>query len=147
MDISLPSRDALKAQARRLRTRLSDAGTPVSHAMALEAVAHQWGMRDWNTLSAVVRDTPTAIWQVGQPVSGRYLGQRFQGVVKAVTQQVNGFWRMTLRFNAPVDVVRSDRFSCLRRQINCSIDAQGRSPQKTSDGVPQVVLLDHGSRP
>lgn len=147
MDTSLPSRDALKAQARRLRAKLSDAGQPISHAAALEAVAHQWGLRDWNTLSALAQDTPTPAWQVGQHVSGRYLGQGFQGVIKMAGQRSNGFWRMTLRFDDPVDVVRSAHFSCLRRQVSCSVDARGRSPRKTSDGVPQMVLLDHWSRP
>ncbi|MDW3182132.1 MULTISPECIES: glyoxalase superfamily protein [unclassified Roseobacter] len=147
MDTPLPSRDALKAQARRLRARLIEAGQPMSHSMALEAVAHQWGMRDWNTLCALAGDAPRTAWQIGQRVSGRYLGRRFQGVVKAANQRAQGFWRMTIRFDQPVDVVRSEQFSCLRRQINCSLDARGRSPQKTSDGVPQVILNDHWSRP
>lgn len=146
MDISLPSRDALKAQARRLRARLGDAGHQMSHAMALEAVAHQWGLRDWNTLCALAQDGPTHQWQVGQRITGRYLGHPFQGTIKTASQRAGGFWRLTIRFDEPVDVVRSDKFSCLRRQINCSVDARGHSPQKTSDGRPQVVLSDHWSR-
>ena len=37
----IPSRDVLKAQAKRLRADLGDKGTQMSHASALETVAHQ----------------------------------------------------------------------------------------------------------
>ena len=49
----IPSRDVLKAQAKRLRADLADRGQPISHAQALETIAHQWGARDWNTLAAL----------------------------------------------------------------------------------------------
>ena len=49
----IPSRDVLKAQAKRLRADMKINGTDLPHAAALEMVAHQWGMRDWNTLAAV----------------------------------------------------------------------------------------------
>ena len=145
MDISLPSRDALKAQAKRLRQKLAADGTTVSHSQALEAVAHQWGARDWNTLSARAGTAPTKGYSPGQRVSGRYLGHRFTGVVKAAERRSQGYWRLVLRFDAPVDVVSSEQFSALRRQVTAVIDATGRSPQKTSDGVPHVVLADHWS--
>lgn len=48
----LPSTDDLKQQARRLRTALAARGTELSHGHALELVAAQHGVRDWNTLSA-----------------------------------------------------------------------------------------------
>lgn len=146
MDIALPSRDALKAQARRLRAKLAEAGHTLTHAAALEAVAHQWGARDWNTLCARAGDTPTPAWQIGQRVTGRYLGHPFRAVVKAAQQRGSTHWRLTLRLDEAVDVARSTQFSCLRRQISCTLDARGRSPQKTSDGVPQMVLHDHWAR-
>ena len=41
-----------KQQAKRLRTSLAERGVEVTHSEALELVAHQYGARDWNTLSA-----------------------------------------------------------------------------------------------
>ncbi|WP_300058304.1 glyoxalase superfamily protein [uncultured Roseobacter sp.] len=146
MDIALPSRDALKAQARRLRARLAETGQTLSHSAALEAIAHQWGARDWNTLCALAGETPKPAWQVGQRVSGRYLGHPFRGQVHGAERRGARHWRLTLRLDTPVDVARSTHFSCLRRQISCTLDAQGRSPQKTSDGVPQMVLHGHWAR-
>jgi catechol 2,3-dioxygenase-like lactoylglutathione lyase family enzyme len=44
--------DTHKQMAKRLRTDLAERGVAVSHAEALEIVAHQHGVRDWNTLAA-----------------------------------------------------------------------------------------------
>lgn len=147
MDIALPSRAALKAQARRLRAKLAETGQALSHSAALEVIAHQWGARDWNTLSALADEVPSPAWQVGQRVSGRYLGHPFCAQVQSAARRGTTHWRLTLRLDDTVDVARSRHFSCLRRQISCTLNARGESPQKTSDGVPQMVLHDHWSRP
>ena len=140
MDHTLPSRDALKAQAKRLRADLAAQGTPITHAQALETLAHQWGARDWNTLSARLgNDAPTG-FAPGMAVSGRYLGHRFTGYVKAARMMAHGHWQLTLRFDQPVDVVTSPHFSNFRQQVNCTVDASGASPRKTSDGQPQMVI-------
>lgn len=135
----IPSRDVLKAQAKRLRSDLAAKGQTISHAQALETIAHQWGARDWNTLSARAGNTHPG-WSPGQRVTGRYLGHAFAGEVKAARQQANGFWALTLRFDEAVDVVTSTQFSAFRRQVNTTVNADGRSPQKTSDGQPHMVL-------
>lgn len=114
----------------------------MSHAEALETVAHQWGARDWNTLAALASDAHPG-WSPGQRVSGHYLGHPFAGVVKAARHSANGFWSLTLRFDAAIDVVTSDHFSAFRRQVNTTVNAQGQSPQKTSNGQPHMVL--HGT--
>jgi len=44
--------DIHKGMAKRLRADLADRGLAVSHSEALELVAHQYGVRDWNTLAA-----------------------------------------------------------------------------------------------
>ena len=136
---SIPSRDVLNTQAKRLRSDLAASGQSISHAQALETVAHQWGAKDWNTLSAQASAGHSA-WTPGQRVTGRYLGHTFAGFVKAARQQANGFLALTLRFDAPIDVVSSTQFSAFRRQVSATVNAQGTSPQKTSDGQPHMVV-------
>ena len=142
MDISLPSRCALKAQAKRLRAGLADTGQPITHAQALEAVAHQWGARDWNTLHAMAKDTPQQHYAPKQPVTGLYLGHRFKGTIKAANAKGGGYWALTLVFDEAIDVVTSDHFSSFRKQVMCTIGPNGQTVQKTSDGQPHVVI-DH----
>ena len=137
--MTLPTTDVLKSQARTLRRDMAARGQALSHAQALETVAHQWGARDWNTAAALAACGPTG-WHPGQRVSGRYLGHAFTGVVKAARQGASGYWTLTLRFDAPIDVVASARFSAFRRQVSATVNAAGRSPQKTSEGVPHLVL-------
>ena len=139
MTTPIPPTDVLKSQAKRLRADLAAQGKTVSHAATLEIVAHQWGARDWNTLSAQA-STPTIGWKPGDRASGRYLGQPFKGVVKAAKLSGSGMWSLTLRFDQAVDVVTSPLFSNLRRQVNAVVGANGISPRKTSDGQPHLVL-------
>ena len=138
--ITLPSRDTIKAQAKRLRTTLADQGRPMPHATALETVAQQWGYRDWNTLSAALEATPTPRWHIGQTVQGHYLGHAFSGQIKSITQKGSDHAQLTLVFDQPVDVVASDKFSALRRQVTATVNAAGRTVEKTSDGQPHLVL-------
>jgi len=138
--IVLPSRDMLKAQARRLRSTLADKGTRISHADALETLALQWGYRNWNTLSAALEAAPAPRWQIGARVEGRYLGHAFAGRIKSVNQKGADHAQLTLVFDQPVDVVASDQFSALRRQVTATVNAQGRTIEKTSDGQPHLVL-------
>lgn len=145
MDTPIPARTTLKTQAKRLRSTLTAAGTPCTHAQALEAVAQQWGARDWNTLCAQAPATDQPGYRTGQRLAGRYLGHRFTGTVKAARAMANGQHALTLRFDAAIDVVASPQFSAFRRQVNCVVNAQGRSAPKTSDGAPHVVLDTAGS--
>lgn len=139
--ITIPSRDALKSQAKRLRQDLATRGRSISHAEALEAIAHQWGARDWNTLCARAAPADTAPgYAIGQRVSGTYLGHAFDGQVLAARQSGNGYWALVLRFDAPIDVVESSYFSSFRRQVNVTVTPKGTSPQKTSNGQPHLVL-------
>ena len=137
---NLPPRDALKVQAKRLRSTLAEQGTAMPHAAALETIAKQWGYRDWNTLSAAAQIAPTPRWQIGQRVTGRYLGHSFSGHIKSVNQKGNEHAQLTVVFDKPVDVVASDKFSSLRRQITAIVNGQGRTIEKTSNGQPHLVL-------
>lgn len=136
---TIPSRDVLKAQAKRLRSDLAERGKTLSHAEALETIAHQWGARDWNTLAAKAADVHQG-WAPGQRISGRYLGHPFKGEIKAARQSANGYWSLTLRFDEAIDVVTSAHFSSFRRQVSTTVTPKGVSPQKTSDGRPHMVL-------
>ena len=145
MTSPLPTRSELKTQARRLRDGLSASGQTLSHAQALEAIARQWGARDWNTLVAAAPETlpdaAIARWQVGARVRGRYLGHDFSGRIKAAREGSGGYWQLTVVFDSPVDVVASRHFSNLRRQVDCAVNGQGASVGKTSDGTPHMVLF------
>ncbi|MWD27737.1 hypothetical protein E0K89_009650 [Aquicoccus sp. SCR17] len=125
-----------KARARALRA----AGQAGSHSAALELVAREEGARDWNTLSARLRAGDGPPFSAGQAVSGRYLSQPFTGRILSVTEAGGGLWRLQIRFDAPVDTVRFASFSNLRRQIRAEVGRDGRSPRRTSDGAPQLVL-------
>jgi len=130
----------LKAQAKRLRSRLQTSGTQISHSEALELIAHQNGARDWNTLRASAGNMPP-LPKIGERVTGRYLGQRFAGVVRGMSRiGPNDQYRITLHFDDPVDVVTFDSFSSFRQRVSTLINSDGVSPRKTSDGQPQLVV-------
>ena len=139
----LPSLDALKDQAKRLRARFAAEGETVLHARALELVAAQYGYRDWNTLHAAVGNRPPLDpWMLGSRVRGHYLGQPFDANVlgvQAVGSQP-GRYRLTLHFDEPVDVVTFESFSAFRQRVHCTIDGTGRTVEKTSNGRPHLEL-------
>ncbi len=136
-----------KEEARRLRDSLAVAGTGISHSRSLELVARQKGFRDWNTLhgqlgqAAEVNQPAGPPVQLGQMVEGTYLGQPFTAEVLGI-QILNGgnHYRVTLDLAEPVDVVTFESFSAFRRRISATINSQGRTAEKTSNGVPQMVI-------
>ncbi|MBN8293776.1 hypothetical protein JI664_17525 [Rhodobacter sp. NTK016B] len=132
--------ESAKAQAKALRQALATAGTPVSHAQALELVAKQHGARDWNTLHARLaqRNMPPEL-AFGDRVTGRYLGQAFSGEVIGL-QGPSGHRQVEIKLDRPVDVVQFESFSNLRSRIRSVIDETGRSLRKTSNGEPQLVV-------
>lgn len=136
----VPSVDALKAQAKRLRAAMTEKQTPITQGMALEAIARQWGYRDWNTLSAFSKSNAPRGWHVDQRVSGTYLGHMFHGKLKAVRAANGGFWYVTVIFDDPVDVVESKAFSSFRKQVNVLLNSDGITPAKTSNGLPHMEL-------
>ena len=140
---TLPSLDALKDQARRLRTRLAAEGETIGHSRSLELIAAQYGFRDWNTLHAAVGNRPPFNpWMLGSRVKGRYLGQAFEGEilsVQALTAQP-GCYRLTMKFDEPVDVVTFESFSAFRQRVTATVDETGRTIEKTSNGLPQLEL-------
>lgn len=137
----------LKDEARRLRTGLASAGSPVSHSQSLELIAKQKGYRDWNTLfaklghAAMSNRASGPPVRIGQLVEGIYLGQPFTAEVLGIQLQNGGSrYRITLDLAEPVDVVTFDSFSAFRRRISATVSADGKTAEKTSNGKPQLEL-------
>lgn len=129
----------LKAQAKRLREKLRGTGVDLSHAQSLELVAHQHGVRDWNTLHAMAGNRMHL--RVGDRVKGTYLGQTFTAEIRGLTVLGDGAHRrITLQFDAPVDVVTFDSFSSFRQRVSGEVGWDGRSTRRTSNGEPQLVV-------
>ena len=137
----LPDLAALKAQAKRLRTTLASEGNFISHSEALEFIARQYGYRDWNTLHAAAGNRPAEPWQLGTKVTGRYLGQAVSGEIIALTRLGGGTrYRVTLDLDEAVDVVTFDSFSAYRKRINATINRDGVTAARTSNGEPHLRL-------
>lgn len=135
-----PSLDTVKAQAKALRQALRARGTVVSHAQALELIARQHGARDWNTLHARLtqRNAPPEL-ALGDRVAGSYLGQAYTGEITALSGPA-GHRQVEIKVDQPVDTVRFESFSNWRRRIRGTLDQDGRSRRKTSDGAPQLIV-------
>ena len=136
LDLSRPALAAYKSEAKTLRQSADD----MTHAQALETVARNHGVRDWNTLHAQA-NKPVRL-SPGMRVTGHYIGQPFSGVVKGAQLWGSSGDRMrvTLHFDTPVDVVTFDSFSALRQRVSGVIDPEGRSVGHTSDGEPHLRL-------
>ena len=139
----LPSLEVLKDQAKRLRDTLSRQGTVVNHSRALELIAGQYGFRDWNTLmGAIGNRPPVRSYSIGEQVIGHYLGQMFTGTIIAVQTltSAHGRYRVTFDFDEPVDVITFESWSAFRKRVTCTLDEEGRTVEKTSNGQPHMVL-------
>lgn len=139
--LDTPSAQSLKAEARTLREDNAKTGTPISHGAALEQVAKSHGYRDWNTARAMLPERVGAPVQVGDRVKGTYLGQAFKGLVIGVILMSDmRHYQITVRFDDPVDVVKSELFSAFRHRVTATVDIYGVSSARTSDGQPHMRL-------
>ena len=135
---NFPSVDALKNEARQLRAELSKGANPITHSQSLEAVAKKYGQRDWNTLRALSSAQVKPVFAAGDRVRGAYLGQPFQGKIKAVQSVAPRQWRITIDFDEAVDVVSFDSFSAFRKRVTAVVDDRGVTEETTSDGTPHM---------
>ncbi len=137
----MPTIDDLKSQAKRLRASLSGSN-PLSHSQALEAVARQHGYKDWNTIHAACGNAPPGPpWQVGQIVTGAYLGKPVRGTIKSVNQWAEGrMFRVALDLDEPVNVSAFDSFDVLRRRLSATLGRDGETVEKITGGTPQLKL-------
>jgi len=139
--LDIPSAATLKAEARALREERAQTGTTISHSAALEAVARRHGYRDWNTARAALPERIASPVQVGDRVAGTYLSQPFAGMVIGVKLVGNAApYEVTVKFDEPVDVVKSELFSAFRQRVTSTVDLRGISLAKTSDGEPHMRL-------
>lgn len=138
--LNLPDRSTIKLQAKRLRQSLETEGTSISHAEALELVAKQFGFRDWNTMSARISNATRNELQVGHRVTGRYLGHAFSGILLGLQTLSGGRRQVAVRLDEPIDVVKSRWFSSYRRRITGTLEKNGTSYARTSDGQPVLAL-------
>ncbi len=134
--MNIPSTDALKQQASRLRDHLAGKNIDISHAEALEALAKQYGCRNWNVLAAMAKREKPKDWPaIGDRVEGSYLGNVFSGqVIKQNMCDHPNARTLVLRFDEAVDVVKSKHFSSFRQQVSLTLNKDGRS-------------IDHKGRP
>ncbi len=129
-----------KQQAKAIRAELKSQGVTVSHSESLERVARRYGFRDWNTFSAAVATRLPAAWSVGGRVRGSYRGHAFAARLLAVEPLKPGWYRVTLKFDEAVDMVRFDSFSNWRQRVTGVVGPAGVSREKSADGQPQLVL-------
>ncbi len=130
-----------KQFARRLRTGLAEDGISLSHSKALELVARQFGARDWNTLAAREDDLDASPFSVGQRVEGTFNDKPAMGRVIGLSETIKpDLWRITVKFDPPVDVVTSTLFSSERRRITMIIGADGRSHRLTGTETGVMAL-------
>ena len=139
--LDTPSAATLKAEAKHLRAERALAGAPLTHGAALEEVAHSHGYRDWNTAVAALPERVATPVQVGQRVRGTYLKQPFTGLAIGV-QLLSDMqhYKVTVKFDRPVDVVTSELFSSFRQRVTATVDIHGVSPAQTSDREPHMRI-------
>ena len=133
----------VKQQAQTLRQELSADGISITHSRALECLARMNQFKDWNTFRAKLHhDKPRRKLAAGMRVSASYLGRAVSGKLLDVTPYgTQGFNRIVLELDAPVDVAASEHFSAMRHRISAEISPEGRTIETTSDGQPQLVIL------
>lgn len=131
----------LKTEARTWRAAQAGEGNPVTHSQALEMVSRFHGFRDWNTANAVLPDTRAPLFAVGQRVEGTYLKQAFEGTIIGVAAlSTSDLFRLTIQFDEPVDVVTFESFSAFRHRVDVTVNREGISPSRTSDGESHMTM-------
>lgn len=136
-----------KSHARRLRDALAADGITVSHGKALELVARQNGARDWNTLAAKgpatgnTTERGSAPFAVGETVEGTFNGTPAHGRVIGLSETIKPeLWRITVKFDPPVDASTSQNFSIKRNRVEMVVGEDGRSRRLTGTETGVMAL-------
>ncbi len=132
----------VKQQAQTLRQDLIANGIKLSHSRALECVSRIYGYKDWNTFRAKLpEDAAKQNLVAGDKISGVYLGQEITGELLELRPfGTQGFMRIVIGLDKPIDVAKSKAFSALRHRISAEISPQGRTIETTSDGQPHLTV-------
>jgi len=140
MSPPLPTTAQAKDQAKRLRAKMAEDATEVSHAKSLELIAHEHGFRDWNTMGAAIGRGPDVAWSIGDRVTGHYLAQPFTAHVASVRLVSPGWVQLSLHLVEAIDVVTSEHFTNYRSRIRGIVGPKGNSAERTSDGRPHLEI-------
>jgi hypothetical protein len=140
MTTPLPTLAEAKAQAKQLRAEQATLGQQISHANALEQIAHAYGYRDWNSFHAAIANLAPQAWAIGAVVTGHYLGQAFTAKVQGIKMTQAGWYHVSLDLDQPVDVVTFDSFSSFRKHVRGTVGPLGLSLEKTSNGTPHLQI-------
>jgi hypothetical protein len=140
--LDTPTVTSMKAEARLLREDRATSGAAITHAAALEEIAHRHGYRDWNTAAAARPARAATPFQVGDRVRGTYLSQPFTGLLVGL-ELVHNLQRLKVivQFDQPVDVIKFEGWSAFRKRVTATLDFSGVSPERTSDGEPHMRLV------
>ncbi|MEQ1900314.1 MAG: glyoxalase superfamily protein [Devosia sp.] len=131
----------MKSEAKALRQERAVAGTPLGQGAALEEIARRHGYRDWNTASAALPERIVTPAQVGQRVSGTYLGNPFTGLLVGLQLLADmRHYKVTIAFDKPVEVSKSKLMSHKRQRVTATVGSNGVSLSHTSDGEPHMRL-------
>ncbi|MFC4346284.1 glyoxalase superfamily protein [Kordiimonas lipolytica] len=143
----------MKGRAKRLRSYLSDLGHTLSHAQSLEAISKEEGCRDWNTLSAQLRQQESTQANrppihVGDRTTGIYRGSAFEGTVLTLertdgsSKQLCPVWRIKIHFDAPVAIGTNTQLNHTRQRVRAMINREGKSVnlKGVPDGFMQIDL-------
>lgn len=135
-----------KARAVHLRKMAADQGQSLTHGKALEIVAKEQGAHDWNTLvarlakaEAVVRRVDFLALHRGAVVEGRYMNQPFTGRIVDASEDGQKL-RLSIHLDQAVDTVTFASFSNMRRRVQGTIGKDGRSAERTSNGIPHLMI-------
>jgi hypothetical protein len=131
---------ALKAQAKALRQSAPE-DQPITHSQSLEQLAQSMGYANWNILRAKSGVALTPLFQIGQILSGQYLGHDFSGkVITASADACPDRIDLRIRFDKPLDVSAFESMQIFRRQIRATVDLNGTTIEHTSNGKPQLQI-------
>lgn len=134
----IPAIPTLKAEAKDLRAM---APTPMTHSQSLEALAHRYGLTDWNTLRARAAPEQAPAPRLGQRVEAVYLGHPVAGVIHAVRAMgTGGAHRVVIDLDQPVNVSAFESMQVMRRRLQATIGPDGTTVEKTSDGRPHLQV-------
>lgn len=94
----MPTIEAFKSQAKRLRTHLSANNIPLTHSECLETVAAMHGHRNWNTALAMCTKAPEPLYESERSLLAFVAPETSPGELRADVQSLLRRAPTTIRF-------------------------------------------------